>query len=111
MPALDQRLQLAFAHRIDEGLYRDVVRRFCPSQQLVERALGLETRILPRRKHLLRLVLRSLHVRLVEGIDLEDGAGDRDCELPTEELTADRVGLGELDLGTLPLRALRTLPA
>src|SRR5207247_1573773 len=56
-----------------------------------------------------RLVLRRLHVRLVERVDSEDRAGDRDRELPTEELGAELVGLSELDVGTLAVGPGRAL--
>src|SRR3954447_11053958 len=68
--------------RLDERLHTDVVVLVRLPKEHVDRAVRLDVGLLPRRKHLVRLVLRRLHVRLVERIDLEVRAGDRDRELP-----------------------------
>src|SRR4051812_39490376 len=107
--AVDERLELALARWIDEGLDRDVVRRLCRGEQLVQRALGLELRIVARGEHFLRFVLRRLDVRLVERVDLENRPGDRHCELPAEELAADRIRVGQMNLGALAIRAVEAL--
>src|SRR6266540_4236505 len=109
MCTLDQRLQLLLAHRVDERLDRDVVRWRGRCQELVQRTFRLELRIVARGEHLARLVLGGLHVGLIEGIDLQDRAHDRDRELPAEELSADRVGIGDLDVGRLSIVALWAL--
>src|SRR6185437_7791320 len=49
------------------------------------------------------------HVRLVERIDLEIRAGDGHCELPAEELPAERVRVCDLGLRLLTVRAVRRL--
>ena len=61
------------------------------------------------REHLVRLVLRGLHVGLVERVDLEIRAGDGGRELPAEELLAERVRVGQLGLRRLPVGAVRRL--
>src|SRR4051812_34820088 len=64
----DERLELGLARRVDERLDRDVVAGPRLREQLVDRALRLELEVAAG-KHLLRAVLRGLHVRLVERID------------------------------------------
>ena len=83
-----------FGSRLDERLDAEVVafRRLC--EQLVDRPFRLELRLLAGGEHLVRLVLRRLHIRLVEWIDLEVRAGDGDRELPAEELGAQRIRVG-----------------
>src|SRR5436305_1397914 len=107
--AVDQRLELGLARRIDERLDRDVVAGPGLIQQLVERALRLHVRLTSGREDLVRPVLRGLNVRLVERVDLEDRAGDRGCELPPEELLAELVRRGQPHLGRLPVTALGSL--
>src|SRR5262249_56568828 len=94
---------------IDERLHADVVALLRLREQLLDRALGLELRLLPGREHLVRLVLRRLHVGLVERIDLEVRAGDGDRELPAEELRPERERIGQLRLGALAVGSLRRL--
>src|SRR5581483_12186009 len=72
-------------------------------------ALRRDVGLLPRREHLARLVLRHLHVRLVERVDAEDRAGDRGRELPAEELLAELVRVGDADLLPLPVGAVDVL--
>src|SRR5438477_3474045 len=96
----------------DEGLNARVVALARLRDELVDRSFGLELRILARREHLVRLVLRRLHVGLVERVDLEPGRGDGDRELPAEELAAERrcaveVGRRPLPVGTLGRLARR----
>ena len=78
-------------------------------EQAVDRALRLHVRLAAGCKHLVRLVLRGLHVGLVERVDLEIRAGDRDGELPAEELAAERVRVGDLRPRRLPIVAVRGL--
>src|SRR6266508_372828 len=106
----DQRLQLSLAHWIDERLNGDVIRRLSLAEQLVERALACERGILARGEHLLRLVLGRLDVGLVERVDPQNRAGDRDGELPAEELGADRGWVVEPHLRPLPIGAVGNLP-
>src|SRR5581483_5304525 len=60
-------------------------------------------------KDLSRPVLRLLHVRLGEGVDPEDRARDRGCELPAEKLAAEVVRIGNLDVVRLAVGAVRAL--
>ena len=57
-----------------------------------------------------RSLLRLLDVRLVEGVDAEDGAGDRRRQLEAEELGAEVVRRGDVDLDVLPVGAVCGLP-
>src|SRR5262249_58013980 len=88
--AVDERLHLGDACGIDERLDADVVAvaRLC--DELVERALRLEVDV-PAREDLVRLVLRRLDVRLVERVDADDPARDRDRKLPAKELLPELV--------------------
>ena len=101
----DERIEIG--RRVDERLHADVVALARLREQLLDRALRLELRLLPRCEDLVRLVLRRLDVGLVERVDLEVRAGDGDRELPAEELRPERVGIGQLRLGRLPVGALR----
>src|SRR5262249_18764124 len=67
----------------------------------------LDRRLLAGREHVVRLVLRGLHVGLVERVDLEIRAGDRDRELPPEELRAEVVRLADQRRGVLTGGAVR----
>src|SRR5919201_1136964 len=89
--SVDQRLELALAGGVDERLNRDVVSRARLRKEVAERASRLHVRLLSGRQYVVRLVLRRLHVRLVEGVDLKDRARDRGRELPAEELLAELV--------------------
>src|SRR5581483_12293934 len=60
-------------------------------------------------EHLLRLVLRRLHVGLVERVDAEDRTRDRDRELPAEELLSELVLGRQPHLLRLPVRPVRRL--
>ena len=103
--------------RVDERLDADVVAVARLRQQLVERALRLELDV-ALREHLVRPVLRRLHVGLVERVDPEDRAGDGDGELPAEELLPELVRARKRDVlaaarpagrpgaGTMPLPCL-----
>src|SRR5260221_6855538 len=71
---------------LDERLHADVVALLRLRKQTVDRALRLDLGLLAGREHVIGLVLRRLNIRLVERIDLEIRPGDRDRELPTEEL-------------------------
>ena len=82
--------------RLDERLHADIVALLRLREQLVDRALGLDVGLVAGGEHLVRLVLRRLHVGLVERVDLEEDAGDGDGELPAEELAAERVRIGDL---------------
>src|SRR5581483_4339330 len=93
----------------NERLHADVVALLRLGEQLVDRALRTDVGIAPLGEHLLRLVLRGLHVRLVEWVDLEVRACDCDRELPPEELAAERVGVGDLRPRRLAVGAVRGL--
>ncbi len=95
--------------RVDERLDADVVARVRLVEQLLDRRLGAELRLLAGREHLVRLVLRRLHVRLVERVDLEDRTGDGDRELPAEHLGAERVRIGDVRRRRLAVGPLRRL--
>src|SRR5205823_57725 len=58
---------------LDKCLDGDIIAWFGPGKQLLRRRFGLELHVVPG-EHLIRAVLRRLHVGLVEGIDAEDGA-------------------------------------
>src|SRR5579884_3816683 len=75
---------LVLRRRVDERLDADVVAGPRLREQLLGRALRRQVGPLARGEHLLRLVLRRLHVRLVERVDAEDRAGDGGGELPAE---------------------------
>ena len=108
---LEERRELVLARRIDERLDADVVAVLRLREQLVERATWLDVR-LTGGEHLVRLVLRCLDVRLVEGMDLEDVAGDGRRELPAVELGAEVVGVVQPELAALAVGARRaTRPA
>src|SRR5438105_13837960 len=96
--ALDQRLELALARGVDERLDADVVALARLGEELVQRSLRARVRLRARGEHLVRLVLGGLHVRLVEWVDAEDGAGDGSGELPAEELLPELVWPGDADL-------------
>ena len=99
--ALDERRQLVLAGGVDERLDADVAPPGLRlREQFVERADRLELR-LARCQHLVRLVLRGLHVRLVEGVDLEHVARDRGRELPPVELAGEVVLVDEVELRAL----------
>ena len=83
--------------RVDERLDADVVAVARLRQQLVEGALRLELDV-ALREHLVRLVLRRLHVGLVERVDPEDRARDGDGELPAEELLPELVRARQRDV-------------
>ena len=87
--ALGQRgeLRVVLGSRIDEAEDGRCSRRGPPPRGARRRAPArLELGLAARGEHRVRLVLRLLDVRLVEGVDLEEGAGDGDRELPAEEL-------------------------
>src|SRR4029453_17583137 len=107
--ALDQRPELVLARRVDEGLDRDVVVRLRLPEELVERAARLHVRIATRREHLVRLVLRRLHVRLVERVDAENRARNGGRELPAVELVAELVRAGQPYLRRLAVRRVGRL--
>src|SRR5581483_5940789 len=92
---------------IHERLNADVVALPRLRVQLFRRALRRDVRLLAGGQDLPRLVLARLHVRLVERVDAEDRAGDRDRELPAEELLAELVLAGEPHVLRLPVRAVR----
>ena len=62
-----------------------------------------------RREHLVRPVLRRLHVGLVERVDLEDRAGDRDANSQRKNSCAELVRVGEADLLRLAVGAVGRL--
>ena len=72
------------------GCRRSRPRCACAKSSSSEPA-GSTSRLLAGGEHLVRLVLRRLHVGLVERVDPEDRAGDRGRELPAEELLAELV--------------------
>ena len=100
--------QLAFAGRVDERLDANVVTVAHPGQQLVERAARCDVG-LAGGEDLVRLVLRRLHVGLVERVDPEDVAGDRGRELPPEPLLAELVRVREAHFAALPVRSIGRL--
>ena len=57
----------------------------------------------------LRLRLRLLDVRLVEGVDAEDRAGDRGRKLEAKELGPEVARIGEVDVDALPVHPVRGL--
>src|SRR4029079_17197128 len=77
-------------------------------EELVERAARLDVGV-GALEHLVRLVLRRLHVRLGARVDPEDRAGDSRRELPAVELLAELVGRRQAYLGRLAVRPLRRL--
>ena len=103
--AIDERIRRSLRRRVHERLHADVVALLRLGEELLDRALRLELRLLAGREHLVRLVLRRLHVGLVERVDLEVRAGDCDRELPAEELRAERVRIGQLGFRGLPVGA------
>src|ERR1044072_2520657 len=76
-----RRLELRLARGVDGRLHGHVVPRPGLREELVERAARLDVG-LAALEHLVRLVLRRLHVRLVERVDPEDRAGDSRPEVP-----------------------------
>ena len=104
----DQRIELRrrVPSGLDERLDAEVVAVLRLREQLVDRALRLELRLLTGREHLVRLVLRRLDVGLVEGVDLEIRPGHCDRELPAEELGAERVWIRQVRLCRLPVGAV-----
>ena len=92
--------------RLDEGLHADVVALLRLREQALDRALELDVGLAAGREHLVRLVLRRLHVGLVERVDLEIDGRDGDRELPAEELAAERVRVRELGPRGLPVGAV-----
>ena len=78
--------------RVDERLDADVVARAAPARTAPRASRPARRRgSAPEASTSLRLVLRRLHVRLVERVDPEHRAGDRGRELPAEELLAELV--------------------
>src|SRR5581483_3106077 len=69
----------------------DVVAFLRLREELLRRALRRDVGLGARGEDLAGLVLSRLHVRLVERVDVEDRAGDRDRELPAEELLRELV--------------------
>ena len=94
--ALDERLELGLPLRVDERLDRHVVALARSREQLAPLSLpDLSRGLTPDMagKDVLGAVLGLLHVRLVEGVDAEDGAGDGGGELPAVELDPEVVRL------------------
>src|SRR5204863_4708261 len=102
-------LRLVFACRVDEDQDRDVVAFARLREELVGRPRRLDRRILAGGQDLPRLVLRRLHVRLVERVDAERRAGNRRRELPAEELLSELVLAAQLDPLRLAVRTVRRL--
>src|SRR4029079_1455713 len=105
---LDERPEPLLLCGVDERLDRDVV----PGLGLLEQPLHPplwtgDSPLALAGKDLAGPVLRRLHVRLVERVDLEDRAGDRGRELPPEELRAEGVPPVQLDLARLAVGAFR----
>src|SRR6266404_661371 len=92
-----------------ERLHAGVVTLASLGDQRIDRAFILERRVLTRRKHLVRLVLRCLHVRLVERVDLEPPRRDGHRELPAEEFAAKVGRPGEVGDRPLPVASVRGL--
>ena len=100
---------LVLIRGVDEGLDAHVVPLLRAVKQFVERALWCHVGILTAAEDLVRAVRGRLDVRLVEGVDAQDGARDRGRELPAEELGPEVVRVAELDLGPLAVRSGRRL--
>jgi hypothetical protein len=104
----DEGLELALARGVDERLDADVRRRLGVCQELVDGSLRGQIDRLAR-KNVVRAVLRLLYVRLVEGVDAEDRAGNRGRELPAIEVLPELVRVGHAHFGLLPVVAGRRL--
>ena len=100
------RASFARSGRRTPGCRRSRRRCACASSSSSEPS-RLERPTSPPREHLVRLVLRGLHVGLVERVDAEDRAGDGGRELPAEELLAELVRAREPDLAAPGGRARR----
>ena len=104
-----ERLELGLARRVDERLDADVVRRRGGLEELLEAWPFVAGRRLVAGEHLVRPVLRRLHVRLVERVDADDRPRDSGGELPAVELLPELVGIGDARLLALAVDAVRRL--